>query len=601
MFAAVYFAGIGAGHLHPRTNIVRGYYFRQPAILIVAGVFLPSVLLGQDHVGHAGPLFEVSYASSVHPGSVTGRVFVAISRKQTPEPRLQAGEISGKFVWDEPPMTPFFGVDVTGLRPGVVAQITRTAAGFPLSSLDALPPGDYWVQAFLTVYSEFKRADGHTLWLHEDHWEGQKFNDAPGNLISAPLRIHLDARAGYRVKLALTQVQGPVTVPPDDEYVKYEKIQSRMLSAFWGRPMYLGAVVLLPRGYAQHPNVRYPGIWLQTHFEELATPFEFRRTPHPETEEDRRKRMAESDQEGTPWEFSQAWMGEGFPRLIAVRILHPTPYYDDSYAVNSVNTGPYWDAIHTELMPYLESKYRLISQPYARVLTGGSTGGWEALALQVYHPDVFGGTWAFYPDPVDFHSYEIINLYEDRNAYTFPRSEWLQQERASERMPDGQVNLTVRQETQLNTATGSRLRGGGDFANWQAVWGPMANDGYPKPVWDAQSGAIDHQVVEYWRAHDFDLTDYLKRNWSRVGTAVQGQIHLYNPDMDRYFLNLAVYRLEAFLRATRNPTSDAEVLSGRPLKTHGWHPMSNAQLVRIMAEHISAHAPANEPPARWHY
>jgi hypothetical protein len=268
--------------------------------------------------------------------------------------------------------------------------------------------------------------------------------------------------------------------------------------------------------------------------------------------------------------------------------------------VNSANNGPYWDAIHTELMPYLEAKYRLIPRSYARVTTGGSTGGWESLALEIYHPDVFGGSWSFCPDPVDFHRYEIINLYEDKNAFTIARSDWLDQERPSERMPDGQTNFTVRQETQLNTALGTRLKGGGDFANWQAVWGPAATDGYPKPVWDESTGVIDHDVAEYWRAHDFDLTDYLKRNWTRVGPSLAGQIHIYNPDMDRFLLNLAVYRLEDFFR-TAAPAAKATLVDGRPLKTHDWHPMSDADLVRQMAEHIAAHAPADEPVSAWYY
>ena len=533
---------------------------------------------------------EVAFARSVRTEPVTGRVFVAIAREEVPEPRLQVGDITG---------SPFFGVDVSALRPGDPVRIARSTPGYPVLALDSLPAGDYWVQAFLSVYSEFRRADGHTVWLHDDQWEGQQLNRAPGTLVSAPQRVHLDPRAGFKVRLELTRVLPPVVVPPDDEYVKREKIQSKLLTAFWGRPMYLGAVVLLPRGYAQHPDVRYPSVWWQTHFT-LSAPFQFTREQALESEEARRARLERSQARETGYEFAQEWMSDSFPRLIAINLLHPTPYYDDSYAVNSANTGPYWDAIHTELMPYLEAKYRMIPRPYARVTTGGSTGGWVALALQVYHPDVFGGAWSFYPDPVDFHRYEIVDLYADLNAFTIARSPWVQQERPSERMPDGQVNFTIRQETRLNSVQGSRLRGGGDYANWQAIYGPTAEDGYPRPVWDEETGVIDHEVAEYWRAHDFDLTDYLKRNWSRVGPSLVGQLHVYNPEMDQFFLNLAVYRLEEFLR-TAVPAPGALIVHGRPLKTHGWQPMSSAALVREMADHVAAHAPADEPPSRWRY
>ena len=555
------------------------------------GRLLFLLVLAASEAAAAPPAtFDVQFAASVRAEPLTGRAFVAITREEGVEPRLQVGDLTG---------APFFGVDVSALRPGAPARITRETPGYPLPTLDALPPGDYWVQAFVSVYSEFRRADGHTLWLHDDQWEGQQLNRAPGTLVSEPRRVHLDARAGFQVRLDLTRVLPPVVVPPDDEYVKREKIKSHLLTAFWGRPMYLGAVVLLPRGYEDHPGTRYPSVWWQTHFT-LGAPFGFTRVREPESDEERRARIERTEARETGFEFAQAWMSDAFPRVIAVNPLHPTPYYDDSYAVNSANTGPYWDAIHTELMPYLEAKYRMIPKAYARVTTGGSTGGWIAMALQILHPDVFGGAWAFYPDPVDFHRYEIIDLYQDANAFFLSRSPWVQQERPSERMSDGQTNFTVRQETQLNHVRGSRLRGGHDYANWEAVWGPTAADGYPKPVWDAETGVIDHEVAEYWRAHDFDLTDYLRRNWPRVGPALSGRLHIYNPEMDQFFLNLAVYRLEEFLRSA-TPPADIPIVHGRPLKTHGWQPMSYADLVRQMAAHVAAHAPADEPPDAWRY
>ena len=97
--------------------------------------------------------------------------------------------------------------------------------------------------------------------------------------------------------------------------------------------------------------------------------------------------------------------------MIIVHFYHPTPYYDDSYAVNSENCGPYGDAIREELIPYIEENYRIIREPWARILFGCSTGGWISLALQVFHPDFFGGTWTMAPDPVDFSALQLINIY----------------------------------------------------------------------------------------------------------------------------------------------------------------------------------------------
>jgi hypothetical protein len=287
--------------------------------------------------------------------------------------------------------------------------------------------------------------------------------------------------------------------------------------------------------------------------------------------------------------------------MVAIRILHPSPYYDDSYAVNSANNGPYGDAILQELIPYLEHQFRLIPSPYARVLTGGSTGGWEALALQVYHPDYFGGTWVYYPDPVDFRRYELVNLYADTNAFLIERNPWITAERPSERKADGQPVVTIRQENQLNNARGSRRRGGENFAIWEATYGPTDKDGYPAPIWDDATGTINRSVAEYWKAHDYDIREYLERNWTRIGTSLVGKIHVLCGDMDNYYLNLAVYLLEDYLEHRTTPHYGGYFKYGRPMKGHGWQPTSNADLVREMAGHVARNAPADQPPGAWRY
>jgi hypothetical protein len=387
-------------------------------------------------------------------------------------------------------------------------------------------------------------------------------------------------------------------VPPDGEYVKRLRIQSQILTKWWGHPIYLGAVVLLPKGYADHPDARYPTVWEQGHFT-LDAPFRFT-LDSTETPEERAARIERTTNRESGYEFARSWLSDSFPRMIAIRILHPSPYYDDSYAVNSANNGPYGDAIMQELIPYLEEHFRAIREPYARVLTGGSTGGWEALALQVYHPAFFGGTWVFYPDPVDFRRYELTNLYADSNAFAVARDPWTTVERPSERRSDGQPVLTVRQENQLNNARGSRRRGGENFAIWEATYGPTDADGYPAPIWDDRTGAINRSVAEYWRSHDYDLRDYLARNWPRIGPDLAGKIHVFCGDMDNYYLNLAVYLLEDFLTKVQSPAYDGSFQYGRPMKEHGWQPTSSAELLRGMAAHIAGRAPAGAA-AGWRY
>ena len=330
--------------------------------------------------------FRVTFPVSTHAQPITGRVFVVISNRENPEPRLQVG------FWGD--ASPLFGADVVGLKPGDAATIDGTTLGYPPKSLGDIPAGDYYVQALMNVYTECHRSDGHTLWVHLDQWEGQQFNRSPGNLYSEVAKVHLDPAAGYEVKLSLTKVIPPVEVPQDTEWVKHIKIQSSLLTKFWGQPIHLGATVLLPKGYDSHPTVFYPVLYEQGHFG-LGPPMRFSTQDQPVPER-AKKRLSEYNLE-TGYQFYQAWTSENFPRLLIVTFQHPTPYFDDSYAVNSVNNGPYGDAIMTELIPYLETHFRILRKPYARLLSGGSTGGWESLALQLYHADFLAAPGPFIP------------------------------------------------------------------------------------------------------------------------------------------------------------------------------------------------------------
>ena len=280
---------------------------------------------------------EITLAPSVASQPVTGRVFFFLTRVNDREPRLQAGSYFGSV--------PFFGVDVDALRPGQAAIIDDGTLGFPLKSLKDVPPGDYYVQALLNVYTEFHRADGHVIWAHMDQWEGQQFNRSPGNLVSEVQQIHIDRNAA--IKLTLTRVLPPVDVPADTKWVKRIKIQSKLLSAFWGHPMFIGATVLLPKGFDEEPTRRYPAIYIQGHFG-LGAPFGFDPdTSKRETPEQRTARLARTARE-PGYEFARSWMSDSLPRMVAITFQHPTPYYDDSYAVNSANNGPYADALLTE-------------------------------------------------------------------------------------------------------------------------------------------------------------------------------------------------------------------------------------------------------------
>jgi hypothetical protein len=537
----------------------------------------------------ANARFEISYLNTMDPGPITGRVFVILSKSNQREPRFQAGSYGGSV--------PFFGVDVAALKPGENAVIDTSTLGFPFASLSTLPAGDYYVQALLNVYTQVHRKDSHTIWVHMDQWEGQQWNRSAGNLVSDIQSVHIDTAAGFDIKLSLTKKLPHADPPPDTDWVKRVKIQSKMLSEFWGHPIYVGATLLLPKDYDMNPGTKYPAIYIQGHFG-LGAPFGFSaQAGPPETEAQRQARLSRNGREFGS-EFYQSWNSDDFPRLIAITFQHPTPYYDDSYAVNSANNGPYGDALLQELIPYLEEKFRIIPQPYARVLTGGSTGGWEALALQAFHPTFFNGTWVFYPDPVDFRRYQMSNIYLDDNAFEVKSGDWAKLQRPLSRNPDGQVTLTMREMSQLEEVLGTKTRSGQQLAAWIAAYGPAGSDGYPKPLWDNLTGKIDKEVAAYMRDHGFDLRYNLETNWPRIGMDLAGKIHLYVGDMDNYYLNLAVYLLEDFLKAAKNPVAQATFEYGRPMKGHGWQPMSNADLVRMMYDRIKKTAPAGATAVR---
>lgn len=556
------------------------------ALAVASPVAAPLAAQGAADGAEAGLRFEVTYPAELREGPLTGRLFLAITPEGDPEPRIAAYNAARRRV----STTPFFATDLEGWEAGEAAVIDGSTDGFPLESLDGLEPGTYHVQAVLHVYTRFERSDGHVIWAPMDQWEGQRWAFSPGNLVSEPRQIELDPAEGGTVSLRLARALPPIDVPEDTEWVKRLKFESPMLSEFWGHPIYLGATVLLPEGYHEHPDRRYPVVYVQGHFS-LEPPFGFSPEPLPSSDlfSEMKEEAAGVEEDGHT--FYRSWIADGFPRVIAVTFQHPTPYFDDSYAVNSANNGPYGDALLQELVPRVESEFRAIGEPWARVLTGGSTGGWESLALQLKHPRFFGGTWTFFPDPVDFRRYQLIDIYEEESAFLVPGAGYGDPERMFQRTPDGQPVATVRQISRLEAAQGSRGRSGAQIDAWNAAYGPVGEDGYPERLWDLETGEIDRGVARYMRDNGYDLRHYVEENWAEIGPDLVGKIRIYNPEMDHFYLPLAVYLMEDFLESTTDPHYDGAVIHGRPMKGHGWQPMTNADMIREMSRHMAERAP----------
>lgn len=574
---------------------------------VAMALALPSLGSALPQVQSGAPLkVTVTYPASMGAGPFDGRVLFLVSKDDSAEPRFQISDTSLNS-------QQVFGVDVDGWKPGDRASFDATVQGYPVESLGQIPTGTYTVQAVLHKYETFHRADGHVVKLPMDRGEGQHWESAPGNLYSTPRKITLDPSGGGELAIILDKEIPPIPAPKDTKYIRHVRIRSEKLSTFWGRDMYLGANVLVPEGFDTHPNSRYPLVINHGHF-----PYTFggfRETPpDPDLKPDYSARFRLEGynriQQELAYQFYKDWTSPSYPRMLIIEIQHPTPYYDDSYAVNTPNQGPYGDAINEELIPYVEKTFRGLGAPWSRFMYGGSTGGWESLAVQVFYPDFYNGGYAACPDPIDFRAFTSINIYEDENAY-FAKGPWKSVPRPGHRDYLGHISATVEQMNRLESVLGSKGRSGGQWDIWTATYSPVGADGYPKPIWDRKTGKIDKEVAAYWK-ENYDLTHIMMRDWEKgLGKKLEGKVNIYVGDMDNYYLNNAVYLTEDFLRSTKNPPFGGEVDYGDRAE-HCWngdHTRSNAysrlryhqMFAPKIVERILKTAPQGADLTSWRY
>lgn len=536
--------------------------------LIILSVFILLGLTGcsdsgENKTSSSIENLQISFTAQQYETAVDGRLILLLSEDIETEPRFQ--------LRDDTKTCQGFGMDIEDWSPGEPMQFSADSFGYPISSFSDLPAGDYYIQAVFHKYETFNRADGKVVKLPMDRGEGQQWNRAPGNLYSTPQKITLGQGTLPEVNIVFDNKIPPIEEPEDTEYIKHIKIKSELLSEFWGRDMYLGAHVLLPEGWDTHPDVKYPLAIMHGHF-----PADFGgfRTspPDPNLEPVYSERF---DVDGynlivqqEAYDFYKTWTGPDFPRVIAIKIQHPTPYYDDSYAVNSEAQGPYGDAITYELIPYIEEQFRGIGEGWSRFVYGGSTGGWEALAVQVKYPTEYGMCFAACPDPIDFRAYCLVNIYEDQNAY-YQEGTFKKTLVAGHRDYLGNVDATLKDMNYRELVLGSKGRSGQQWDIWEATYSPVDEEGYPKRIWDRLSGEIDKEVAAYWK-ENYDLTYILKRDWAKHGKDWENKIHLYCGDMDNYYLNNAVYLAEEILSETTAPYYNGEVDYGDRAE-HCWN------------------------------
>jgi hypothetical protein len=549
-----------------------------------------------------GTTFSVSFPKSRSAQPIDGRILLLLSNDPSDEPRMQIN--------DSPRSQMIFGVDVDGMQPGQAKIVDSSADGYPIKRLRDVAPGEYYVQAVLHRYETFHRTDGYTVKLPMDRGEGQHWNLAPGNFYSKPQKITV-GKSGA-ISISLDQEILPIDPPKDTKYIRHLKIQSALLTKFWGRPIFLSANVLVPQGFDEHPNVHYPVIISEDHFNDDFGGFRTE-PPDPELKPDYSERFHLSGydriQQQEAYKLYQTWSGPNFPRVLIAEINHANQFYDDSYAVNSANLGPYGDAIETELIPAIEKQFRGIGQGWARFAYGGSTGGWESLAVQVFYPEHYNGVFVACPDPVDFRAYVTANLYEDKNAF-FMQGVHVNIPQPAMRDYLGRTFITMQGVNQYELALGSHGRSGEQFDIWQAVYSPVGKDGYPQPIFDKETGVIDPAVAAYWKEH-YDLSAIMQRDWATLGPKLQGKLHIYVGSADTYFLTDAVYYLEDFLKSTKNPPYDGEVKYGDRAE-HCWNGDPNlpnalsrlhyhTMYLPMIVERMQKTAPAGADLSSWRY
>ena len=507
-------------------------------------------------------LFEIDYSNGFQNEGFDGRLLLMISDNNNAEPRFQINDSHNTQM--------IFGIDVESWNANEKIAIDADAIGYPIKSINEIEEGEYYVQAFLHKYETFNLSTGYTVKLPMDQGEGQKWNISPKNLYSTPKKININKSS--TISITLDNEIPPIEPAKDSEFIKHVRIKSDMLSKFWGRDMYLQANVLVPHGFDKESRTRYPLMIFHGHFPNTFRGFRTTAPTAPKEDTIYNSRFGITGykyiQEKEAFDLYKKWISDDFPRFLAIEIQHQNPYYDDSYAVNSENIGPYGDAITYELIPHVEKLFNGVGKPWGRFLYGGSTGGWESLAAQVMYPKEYNGCFAACPDPIDFRAFTVVNIYEDDNAY-YHEGSYRKTLRAGMRDGKGIIKNHLIQINQRESVLGSKGRSGDQWDIWQAVYSPSGEDGYPKPIWDRKSGKIDKEVAQYWK-ENYDLSYIMRRDWNKIGKDLEGKIHIYCGDMDNYYLNNAVVLTEEFLESTTEPYYNGEVDYG-DMAEHCWN------------------------------
>ncbi len=437
----------------------------------------------------------------------TGRLFLAFTKESDTEPRLTIGDEAAPIN-----ASPFFAQDVENWN-GAPMPFSPSAS-FPLQNFSELEEGEWHVQALLDVNNVLSDLD------------------SPGNYYSASQTIQISSNT-QSLEFELTYTVAEESLPEDSELLKFVRIRSDMLSQFYGEDIYLRASVLLPTSYTEGSNQQFPVLYHVAGLNGRYT---------------RSQNLLEDE------EFMEYWLDSATPPAVIVFLDGESPY-GDSYQMNSAVSGPYADANFTELFPYLAEQFPIRDVPASRFVSGCSTGGWVSMALQILYPDYFNGAYSLSPDSPSFRAFQLVNLYDDENAYYSANG----MIRPSARETNGDPRFSIADEIRMEAVmgrAGSYVTSGQQWGAWNAVYGQPDEQGNPIPVWNQDTGEINPAVAASWRPWDLDY--YVRENWNTIGPSLSGKLQFWMGDMDNFYLTNGLRFLEETLNLMEAPAANAQ-------------------------------------------
>ncbi len=482
--------------------------FLLPVLLLLAS---PSC--GQNQTAEVS--FSISVNESVRESmSPDGRLVIYLSTSDDRQPRY--GYVSSS--------NQAFAQNIEGWNAGETKELSSDNWSHTSTwDLNQTPEGVYFVQAVWNQYADFHATSP----------------NSGGNLASEPVKVTIDGE--QKISLELTQVL-PETEVADHKLAKVFSMESPVLSDWWQQPVELKASVLLPPGYNENAEKKYPVRYNVAGYGGRYT---------------RINRILQDSA------FMAWWTSGDAPQIITVFLDGGGPF-GDNYQLDSENSGPFGQALTEELIPAIEEEFNIEGSANSRFVDGCSTGGWVSLALQLFYPEVFNGCWSYSPDPVTFEHMQLVDLYNQENAFTNSAGYLIPSMRTTSGDPRFSIKGEVTWENVFGKS-GTYVTSGQQWGAWNALYSPKGADGLPKAIFDPESGAIDQEVAEHWKKYDLLL--YTRENWNELGPKIQGKIHVWMGDMDNFYLNNAMRQYDAFLEETANPVSDAEIVF-TPMEGH---------------------------------